>query len=64
MTQQHKEIVKAAAVQAAPVYMDLEASVVKAKKLIKEAAEQGCDLIGFSECWLPGYPWSGESSPS
>lgn len=57
MTNETKAVVKAAAVQAAPVFMDLDASVIKAKQLIKEAADQGCDIIGFSECWLPGYPW-------
>lgn len=57
MSKQNKAVVKAAAVQAAPVFMNLAEGVEKAKKLIKEAADQGCDLIGFPETWLPGYPW-------
>lgn len=48
---------KAAAVQAAPVFMDLDASVDKAIKLIEEAASQDVKLIAFPETWLPGYPW-------
>lgn len=48
---------KVAAVQAAPVYLDLDASVDKAIGFIKEAADQGVKLIGFPEGYLPGYPW-------
>jgi len=52
-----KQNVKVAAVQAAPVFMDLKGSVAKTIKLIEDAAEQGCDLVVFPETWLPGYPW-------
>ena len=48
---------KAACVQAAPVYMDLQGSVAKAVRLIDEAAANGVQLIGFPETWIPGYPW-------
>ncbi|MEM6938166.1 MAG: carbon-nitrogen hydrolase family protein [Pseudomonadota bacterium] len=48
---------KVAAVQAAPVFMDLSATVEKTCGLIKSAAEQGCDLVAFPETWIPGYPW-------
>ena len=54
---EQKKIVKAAAVQAAPVFMDLNGCVKKAKQYIKDAAKQGCDIIAFPECWIPGYPW-------
>lgn len=48
---------KAAAVQASPVYLNLDATVEKAVGIIKEAADNGAKLIGFPEGFLPGYPW-------
>lgn len=48
---------KAAAVQAAPVFLDAEATADKAVVLIEEAARHGARLIGFPEGFIPGYPW-------
>jgi len=47
---------KAACVQAAPVYMDMQESVAKAVDLIAEAATNGAQLIAVPETWIPGYP--------
>lgn len=48
---------KLAAIQAAPVYFNLEASLEKACRLIKEAGQQDVTLAAFCETWLPGYPF-------
>ena len=48
---------KAAAVQAAPCFLDRAATVAKACRLIQEAADNGADLIVFPEVFVPGYPY-------
>jgi aliphatic nitrilase len=45
-----------AAVQDAPVFLDLEASVDHAIAIIREAADGGADLVGFPEGFVPGHP--------
>lgn len=47
---------KVAAVQAAPVFIDLQGTVKKTIKLIEDAAKGGAKLVNFAETWIPGYP--------
>ena len=48
---------KVAVVQAAPVFLDLDATVDKTIALIEQAAAEGAKLIAFPETFIPGYPW-------
>lgn len=48
---------RAAAVQASPVFLDIDATIDKSIALIGEAAGNGAALIAFPETFVPGYPW-------
>lgn len=47
---------KAAAVQAAPVFLDRDATIDKVAKLTREAKAMGADLVVFPESFIPTFP--------
>jgi nitrilase len=53
-----------AAVQAAPVFLDREATITKVGLLTKEAADAGARLVAFPEGFVPNYPdWVWRTTP-
>jgi nitrilase len=56
--------VTAAVAQAAPVFLDREATVAKACRLVGEATAAGAGLVVLGETFVPGYPdWVWRSTP-
>ncbi|KAF8216855.1 carbon-nitrogen hydrolase [Mycena galopus ATCC 62051] len=58
---------KVAAIQAEPAWWDLKAGVAKTISLIKDAASNGAELVGFPESFIPGYPmaiWAQPFNPA
>ncbi|MDX9916937.1 MAG: carbon-nitrogen hydrolase family protein [Gudongella sp.] len=51
-----EKTLKIAVVQAAPVIMDMWATVEKTKKLIAEATSNGAKMVVFPESFIPAYP--------
>jgi nitrilase len=49
--------VRVAAVQAEPVWFDMEKTTDKVVDLMAEAAGNGAELLGLPETFIPGYPW-------
>jgi len=48
---------KAAAVQTSPVFLNVEKTIEKAISFIKEASNNGAQLIAFPEVFVAGYPY-------
>ncbi len=58
------EIIKVAAVQSAPVFLDSEGTLAHIERLATEASAAGAGLIAFPEAFIPGYPdWIWRSRP-
>ena len=47
---------RAAAVQAAPVFLDRDATIDKLEMLVQKAVDAGADLIVFGESFIPAFP--------
>ncbi len=47
---------RAAAVQAAPVFLDRDATIDKMDTLVQKAADAGAELIVFGESFIPAFP--------
>lgn len=58
-----KNTVRVAIVQAAPVYLDTQASLTKLLDMIRAAAGRGARVIACGESWLSGYPAWIDHSP-
>ena len=50
------ESFRIAAVQAAPLFLDLDATITKVCQLIEAASKEGATLVVFPEAFVPGYP--------
>lgn len=48
---------KAAAVQTSPVFLNVEKTIEKTISFIKEASDNGAQLIAFPEVFVAGYPY-------
>lgn len=48
---------KAATVQTAPVFLNVEATVSKAITMLAEAAANGAKIVAFPEVFIAGYPY-------
>jgi nitrilase len=51
-----KQVVRGAAVQAAPITLDSAATTDKACDLIREAGKNAAEVVVFSECFISAYP--------
>jgi nitrilase len=49
--------VRVGAVQAEPVWWDLEGSLSKTIDHIMKAGTKGVKVLGLPEVWICGYPW-------
>ncbi|HEX5465510.1 MAG TPA: carbon-nitrogen hydrolase family protein [Candidatus Limnocylindrales bacterium] len=50
------QTIRLAAAQVAPVFLDREATIVRACEVISEAGAKGADLVAFPEGYVPAHP--------
>src|SRR3989442_15784553 len=62
MTTNHR-VVRVAAVQAAPAFLDREGTLERLDAWARRAAGEGAQLVAFPETWIPGYPAWLDDSP-
>ena len=51
-----QRLVRVAVAQAAPVRFEIEATLAKLERFVREAAAAGAKLVVFPEAYIPGYP--------
>lgn len=51
-----RDKVKVAIAQVSPVFMDKQKTIEKACRFIKQAGDNGAELVVFPEAYIPGYP--------
>jgi nitrilase len=56
-------VVRIAALQAAPVLLDRDATLERLETWARRAADEGVALLATPECWIPGYPAWLDDSP-
>ncbi len=54
---------RVAAVQAAPAFLDREATLARLEEWAGRAAAEGARVVAFPEVWIPGYPAYLDESP-
>nr|AAR97463.1 nitrilase [uncultured organism] len=63
MTQHETTARRLAAVHAAPVFMDTDATIDKVIGFVEQAGREGIELLVFPETFVPGYPYWIECYP-
>lgn len=53
----YRKSFRAAAVQAEPVWNDVDGGIDKLESYARDARAGGADIVAFPEVWIPGYPW-------
>lgn len=49
-------MIRLAAAQVTPAFLDLDGTIAKAVSVIEAAGREEAQLVAFAEAWVPGYP--------